>query len=232
MLPLQLASSEDFTDYVINAIAVLFIVELDNLDPVKIFRHASSYLLITKEPAIRIRMGIQVMEKSVPDPGSPFLPTKDAALYMTFSTGSVSTVLEMLRVSLYQKNTRDNYVSVTEETCIRFPLQLLGPSNDMKNRDPRRRFESTKSAAFMVIIVPDTDPRFALYKMNVENPTGIRNKIKSKIRNALEVAMAREFGSRQNCWSWIVMIRIQRKEVLKKQKELLYTSIQIPTIFR
>jgi len=187
LLPLQLASSESFTDFVLNAIAVFFIVELDDLDPEKVFRYAYSYQPISKVSTIKVRTSLQIMENDNLEHGSRFKPTKDAVLCFTFAAGLPKLTLQ--NVSLLRKNAHGNYVPV-KNACVRLPLQLLGPSSDLKNKDPRRRFQSTETAAFVMKLTTrdNTEPTFAFYKMSIaENPKGIRKIIKYKIRNALEV---------------------------------------------
>lgn len=187
LLPLQLASSEGFTEFVLNAIAVFFIVELDDLDPEKVFRYAFSYQPISKISTLKVRTSLQIMENDSLDPGCRFKPTKDAVLCFTFTTGLPKLTLH--NVSLLRKNAHGNYVPV-KNACVRLPLQLLGPSSELKNKDPRRRFQSTETAAFLMKLATrnHTEPTFEFYKMNVaENSKGIRTIIKHKIRNALEV---------------------------------------------
>lgn len=192
LLPLQLASSESFTEFVLNAIAVFFIVELDDLEPHKTFRYAYSYLPITKDSTLRIRTNVQIMDKDCPDPGDRFVATKDASLLLTFATGA--PVLRLQSVSVLRKNALGNYIAIKDSTFVRLPLQLLGPSLDMKNKEPRRRFDPTETAAFMMKIDnTNADPIFSLYKMKVDNPKGFRKKIKYKIRNALEVLPAKPY---------------------------------------
>ena len=192
LLPLQLASSESFTDFVLNAIAVFFIVELDDLEPCKTFRYAYSYLPITKDPTLRIRTSVQIMDKDCPDPGDRFVPTKDASHLLTFATGAPA--LRLQNVSVLRKNALCNFIAVKDTTCVRLPLQLLGPSSDLKNKDSRRRFDPTETAAFLMKIDnTNADPNFSLYKMNVENSKGFLKRIKCKIRDALEVLPAKPY---------------------------------------
>lgn len=90
LLPVQLASSVTPTDFVLNAIAVFFIIEVDDLATPKKYKRVShitadhqGYETVTERT--KVRLPVQVLDSfdGALDPNSVFVPTEDFAFYMT-----------------------------------------------------------------------------------------------------------------------------------------------------